>query len=86
MAAMPIPREDLMRLLIEIEQQLAELCEMVDGLDIQSDEAGDALARMVCLEAARKMVEEKLNVGQTPEQPDWETILTLCNMPEEWPK
>ena len=84
MAIMPIPREDLMRLLIDIDQQLTGLGELLEGLDMQSDKAGEALPRMICLDAARRMVEEKLNLGETPEQPDWATILALCRLSKNW--
>src|SRR5262245_4420602 len=36
MVAMPAPREDLMRLLVDIDQQLAGLRELLEGLDVQS--------------------------------------------------
>jgi hypothetical protein len=85
MAVMPVPRETMMRLLIEIEQQLAGLVELVDSLDIQSDEATEPLYRMVCLEAARMIVEEKLNEGEKPGQPDWEGVLILCDLSKNWP-
>ena len=64
-----VGRELLMRLLTEIDQQLTGLGELLEGLDMQSDEASEALPRMVCLEAARIMVEDKLNLGENSDQP-----------------
>jgi hypothetical protein len=74
-----------MRLLAEIDQQLADLRDLLEGLNMQSDETADALPRMVCLEAARRMTEDKLNLGENPEQPDWTTILALCRLSKNWP-
>jgi hypothetical protein len=85
MVAMPTPREDLMRLLVEIDQQLADLRELLEGLEPPRDDGTKPIYRMVCLEAARMIVEEKLNMGEKPEQPDWEAILALCRLSKNWP-
>ena len=82
---MGTPREDLMRLLVEIDQQLADLRELTERLDLQTDEATEALNRMVCLEAARMMSEDKLKQGEDYELSDWETILALCRLSTNWP-
>lgn len=84
---MPATREDLMRLLIEIDEQWAGLRDLVEGpeAETESDARSEVFYRMVTLGAAQRMVEEKLNEGEKPGQLYWEDILAFVRLSKTWP-
>lgn len=81
---MPPTRDDQLRLLIDMDQRFAELCEVTKGIDQQSSQATKLLYRMICLHAARAMIEDKLKLGEQPNQPGWSTVFTLDRLSKEW--
>lgn len=81
---MPIPREDVTRLLSKIDQQLAEVFERLDKRDMQVDDETSVLYGAVCLDAARRMAEDKLSSGEELQEDDWFTISTLYRLSNSW--
>jgi hypothetical protein len=92
MVAMPIPRENLMRLLPEIDQQLGDLRDILETPEIESqfDQRTTDIYRMVCLEVARAIAEDHLKypdgVGADgKELPSWDALTALCRLSKNWP-
>jgi hypothetical protein len=84
---MAIPREDLMRLLVDIDQRVTALRDALQAPAWQRDPSNKTLYHAVCLMAARRMCEELLNDDmERLGTPDWEVILKLANLPEDWPE
>ena len=83
---MSIPPDDLMRLLVEIDQQLADLRDLLErpAIEMEFDERTKVIYRMVCLEAARRMAEDKLNSGIELPEDDWFTLLSLYRLSNSW--
>jgi hypothetical protein len=81
---MPIPREDVTRLLDKIDQQLPGYYEHFEKLDKQSDEAQSVLYGLVCLQAAQLMAKDKLNSGDELPDDDWFALLSLYRLSNSW--
>jgi hypothetical protein len=76
----------MLRLMVDMDQRFAELSELMEEIDQQSDEATEIIYRMVCLHAGRAMIEDMLKLGEQPDQPNWSTVLTLNRLSKEWPR
>jgi hypothetical protein len=84
MMTMPIPREDVTRLLGKIDQQLADVFEQLEKRDLPLDDETSVLYGAVCLDAARRLAEDKLNSGHDLQDDDWRTLLSLYRLSNSW--
>ena len=82
---MPTLRQDVMRILVDIDQELAGLRAIKEKLDPQSDEVLVTANRMVCMHAARMMAEDKLSSGEEIDPRDYEAIVALSSASKRWP-
>ena len=84
MVAKPIRREDVTRLLGKIDQQLADVFERLEKRAMQFCRRNQCLYGAVCLEAARRMAEDKLSSEEELSEDDWFTLLSLYRLSNSW--